>query len=256
MTPVSTVSSSPSKEKIGKASGAFLPNTGSIRNTSSALSPSSSMTALFSPSNSNPGSQAAISGNPAAVGTISTSGNSGDGSGEQTPPGGKDSGSGEQAPSGGKSGGSGEQAPSGGKDSGSGEQAPSGGTDGGSGAQTPSGGTGSYGDNVNKPVIDSKDVHKVEQPYDIDAIKKELVAYGESKGLHYDSSLRVGDSGIGYPTPTEVLQDCFDKADLIQGEKGMIDYIIRIGYGGADFNPCFVRKSNQVNDYRVYELYD
>ena len=40
MTPVSTVSSSPSKEKIGKASGAFLPNTGSIRNTSSALSPS------------------------------------------------------------------------------------------------------------------------------------------------------------------------------------------------------------------------
>ena len=253
------------------------------------------MTALFSPSNSNPGSQAAISGNPAAVGTISTSGNSGDGSGEQTPPGGKDSGSGEQAPSGGKSGGSGEQtppggtdggsgaqapsggtdggsgeqapsggkdsgsseqAPSGGKDSGSGAQAPSGGTDGGSGAQAPSGGTGSYGDDVNKPIIDSKDVHKVEQPYDIDAIKKELVAYGESKGLHYDSSLRVGDSGIGYPTPTEVLQDCFDKADLIQGEKGMIDYIIRIGYGGADFNPCFVRKSNQVNDYRVYELYD
>lgn len=104
------------------------------------------------------------------------------------------------------------------------------------------------------PTIAGSDTHKAEAAYDMDAIKRELIAYGESKGLHYDSSLRVESSG--YPSPTEVLQDCRDEADFIQSEKGMIDYIIKTGYAGADFNPYFVRKSSNTNDYRVYELYD
>lgn len=109
------------------------------------------------------------------------------------------------------------------------------------------------GTDINVPVISGNDTHKAEAAYDMDEIRNELIAYGESKGLHYNSSLRV--EGSGYPSPTEVLQDRLDEADFIQGEKSMIDYIIGTGYEGADFNPYFVRKSSKVNDFRVYELY-
>ena len=87
----------------------------------------------------------------------------------------------------------------------------------------------------------------------MDAIKRELIAYGESKGLHYNSSLTVGSSA--YDSPVEVLQDCLNEADFIKGEKEGIDYQIQCGYSGADFNPYFVRKSSKTNDYRVYELF-
>lgn len=103
------------------------------------------------------------------------------------------------------------------------------------------------------PTIAGSDTHKAEAAYDMDAIKRELIAYGESKGLHYNSSLTVGSSA--YDSPVEVLQDCLNEADFIKGEKEGIDYQIQCGYSGADFNPYFVRKSSKTNDYRVYELF-
>ena len=106
---------------------------------------------------------------------------------------------------------------------------------------------------INVPVIAGSDTHKAEAAYDMDAIKRKLISYGESKGLHYNPSLTVGSSA--YESPTEVLQDCSDEADFIQGEKEEIDYQIQCGHTGGDFNPYFVRKSSKTNDYRVYELF-
>ena len=88
----------------------------------------------------------------------------------------------------------------------------------------------------------------------MDAIRKQLIAYGESKGLHYNSSLRVEDSG--YEFPISILQDTLNETDFIQQAKCAIDSVIQSRkIEGGDFNPYFERRSNKTNDYWVYELY-
>ena len=107
---------------------------------------------------------------------------------------------------------------------------------------------------INVPVIAGSDTHKAEAAYDMDAIKRELIAYGESKGLHYNPNLGLQNSG--YDAPTDVLQDTLNKTEFIQQEKDGIDWLIKSRkIAGADFNPYFERKSNRTNDYLVYELY-
>lgn len=108
------------------------------------------------------------------------------------------------------------------------------------------------GTDINVPVIPGSDTHKVEAAYNMDAIRSELIAYGESKGLYYNPSLTVGSSWCGR---TNVLSDTVNKESFIQGEKDVIDGMILRGYGGADFNPSFEKISSKVNDYFVYELF-
>lgn len=110
------------------------------------------------------------------------------------------------------------------------------------------------GTDINVPVITGSDTHKAEAAYDMDAIRKQLIAYGESKGLHYNSSLRVEDSG--YEFPISILQDTLNETDFIQQAKCAIDSVIQSRkIEGGDFNPYFERRSNKTNDYWVYELY-
>lgn len=107
---------------------------------------------------------------------------------------------------------------------------------------------------INKRVVSAVDTHIAEAAYNINAIQNELIAYGESKGLHYNSSLRVEDSG--YEFPISILQDTLNEADFVQQAKCAIDSVIKSrGIEGADFKPYFERKSNKTNDYWVYELY-
>ncbi|WBY64715.1 hypothetical protein [Thermocaproicibacter melissae] len=107
---------------------------------------------------------------------------------------------------------------------------------------------------LNDRVVSASDTHKVEAPYDINAIRNELISYGESKGLYYNPNLQIED--CGYEFPIDILQDTLDESDFIQKAKQAIDSLIKNRKAeGADFNPVFVKKSNKVNDYWVYELY-
>ena len=107
---------------------------------------------------------------------------------------------------------------------------------------------------ITVPVIDGSDTHKAEAAYDIDALKREIIAYGESRGLTYNPNMKIESSG--YESPTDILQDTMNEADFVKGEKEEINYQIKQrNYAGADFCPYFVKQSNKINDYLVYELF-
>ena len=103
------------------------------------------------------------------------------------------------------------------------------------------------------PTIAGSDTHKAEAAYDMDAIKRELIAYGESKGLTYNPNLRP--ENTTWHGRDDLLIDVASDNDIIKSGKDDIDGMLRVGLDGADFYPYFEKKSSKTNDYYFYVLW-
>jgi hypothetical protein len=122
-------------------------------------------------------------------------------------------------------------------------------------SSTKAAGSATSNDNPEKTynLISAYDIAKNDTPYNIEADKQAIIAYGESRGLHYNPDLRPENSS--WAGRDDLLIDDASDADIIEGCKADIDGMIRLGYAGADFNPYFEKKSDKINDYYSYVLY-
>lgn len=102
-------------------------------------------------------------------------------------------------------------------------------------------------------LISAYDIAKNDTPYNISADKQAIIAYGESRGLHYNPDLRP--ENTSWRGRSDLLIDVGSDTDIIEGCKSDIDGMIRVGYAGANFNPYFEKKSDKINDYYSYVLY-
>ena len=91
-------------------------------------------------------------------------------------------------------------------------------------------------------------------PYNISADQQAIIAYGRSKGLTYNPSLRP-DKNTTWSGYDDLLVDVASDNDIIKSGKDDINGMLRAEYAGADFNPYFEKKSNKTNNYYFYVLW-